>query len=453
MEQALEVHRLHFAFTITFHYIFPQLTMGLALLLVYLKTKALRTGDEHYNRAARFWARIFGINFALGVVTGIPMEFQFGTNWAEFSKAAGGVVGQTLAMEGIFSFFLESSFLGLFLFGEKKLGPIGHWWAAFLVFSGSWLSGYFIVATNAWMQHPLGYSIGPHGEISLSSFWGLVLNRWALWQYAHTMVGAVQTGCFVMAAVGAFYLLTKRDEVYGRTFVRTGVIVGVIAACLQLFPTGDMQGTQLAQNQPPTLAAMEGLFETQQGAPVVILGQPDVQKRRLDNPLEVPKMLSFLTYRQWSAEVKGLDSFPQELWPDRIALLYYSYHVMVGLGTIFIAVMVVAAFLLRRGTLYESQWMLWLLMICVPLPYIANTAGWMTAELGRQPWLIYGLMRTAHGVSPRVGAGNAWFTLIGFMGMYAVLAILFLFLVWREIEIGPEPHSSHEEEGVPVLAD
>ena len=453
MEQALEVHRLHFAFTITFHYIFPQLTMGLALLLVYLKTKALRTGDEHYNRAARFWARIFGINFTLGVVTGIPMEFQFGTNWAEFSKAAGGVVGQTLAMEGIFSFFLESSFLGLFLFGEKKLGRIGHWWAAFLVFLGSWLSGYFIVATNAWMQHPAGYSIGPHGEISLSSFWGLVLNRWALWQYAHTMVGAVQTGCFVMAAVGAFYLLTKRDEVYGRTFVRAGVIVGVIAACLQLFPTGDMQGKQIAENQPVTLAAMEGLFETQQGAPLVILGQPDVPKRRLDNPLEVPKVLSFLTYQQWSANVKGLDSFPQDLWPDRIALLYYSYHVMVGLGTVFIAVMVVAAFLLWRRTLYESQWMLWLLMICVPLPYIANTAGWITAELGRQPWLIYGLMRTAHGASPRVGAGNAWFTLIGFMGMYAVLAILFLFLVWREIEIGPEPRSSREEEGVPVLAD
>ena len=453
MEQALEVHRLHFAFTITFHYIFPQLTMGLVLLLVYLKTKALRTGDEHYNRAARFWARIFGINFALGVVTGIPMEFQFGTNWAEFSKAAGGVVGQTLAMEGMFSFFLESSFLGLFLFGEKKLGPMGHWWAGFLVFLGSWLSGYFIVATNAWMQHPVGYSIGPHGEISLSSFWGLVLNPWALWQYAHTMLGAVQTGCFVMAAVGAFYLLTKRDEAYGRTFVKAGVIVGVIAACLQLFPTGDLQGAQIAQNQQPTLAAMEGLFETQEGAPVVILGQPDVQKRRLDNPLEVPKMLSFLTYRQWSAKVKGLDSFPQELWPDRITLLYYSYHVMVGLGTIFIAVMVVAAFLLWRGKLYESPWMLWLLMICVPLPYIANTAGWITAELGRQPWLIYGLMRTAHGVSPRVGAGNAWFTLIGFMGMYAVLAILFLFLVWREIEIGPEPRSRREEEGVPVLAD
>src|SRR5260370_127415 len=193
MGQALDVHRLHFAFTVTFHYIFPQLTMGLALLLVYLKTKALRTGDEHYNRAARFWARIFGINFTLGVVTGIPMEFQFGTNWAEFSKAAGGVVGQTLAMEGIFSFFLESSFLGLFLFGEKKLGRIGHWWAAFLVFSGSWLSGYFIVATDAWMQHPVGYAIGPHGEISLSSFWDLEISPCGPIAYP--------TGCCIQASV------------------------------------------------------------------------------------------------------------------------------------------------------------------------------------------------------------------------------------------------------------
>ena len=440
MEPALEAHRLHFAFTVTFHYLFPQLTMGLALLIVYLKTKALRTGDEHYNRAARFWARIFGINFAIGVVTGIPMEFQFGTNWAEFSKTAGGVIGQTLAMEGVFSFFLESSFLGLFLYGEKRLGRIGHWLSAVLVFIGSWLSGYFIVATDAWMQKPVGYVIGPHGEIMLSSFWSLLLNKWAVWQYAHNMLGAVQTGCFVMAGIGAFYLMTKRDETYGKTFVRTGVLVGVIAACLQLFPTGDMQGKQIAANQPATLAAMEGVFETEEGAPLAILGQPDVEHRKLDNPLEVPKMLSFLTYQNWAASVKGLDSFPQDQWPDRISLLYYSYHVMVGLGTIFIAVMVLAVILLWRGKLYTSRWMLWLLMVSIPLPYIANTAGWMTAELGRQPWLIYGLMRTSQGVSPRVGAGNAWFTLIGFMGLYTVLAILFLFLIWREIEIGPEPN-------------
>jgi cytochrome d ubiquinol oxidase subunit I len=439
MEQALGIHRLHFAFTVTFHYIFPQLTMGLALLIVYLKTKAIRTNDDHYNRAARFWARIFGINFALGVVTGIPMEFQFGTNWAQFSKAAGGVIGQTLAMEGIFSFFLESSFLGLFLFGEEKLGRMGHWWAAFLVWLGSWLSGYLIVATDAWMQYPTGYVLDPNGQIQLSSFLALLLNKWALWQYAHTMVGAVQTGCFVMAAVGAFYLLSRRNEVYGRTFVKAGVIVGAVAACLQLFPTGDRQGKLIAENQPVTLAAMEGLFETQAGAPLAILGQPDVQERRLDNPLIVPRALSFLTYRKWNANVNGLDSFPQEVWPDRIPLLYYSYHVMVGLGTIFIAIMLVALLLLSRHTLYESHWMLWILMMAAPLPYIANTAGWMTAELGRQPWLIYGLLRTANGTSPRVGAGNAWFTLIGFMGMYSVLSILFLLLVWREITIGPEP--------------
>jgi len=454
MGSALDVHRLHFAFTITFHYLFPQLTMGLALLIVLLKTIALRTGEEHYNRAARFWAKIFGINFALGVVTGIPMEFQFGTNWAEFSRAAGGVIGQTLAMEGIFSFFLESSFLGLFLYGEKKLGRIGHWWAGFLVFLGSWMSGYLIVATDAWMQHPTGYRLLPNGEIELASFWGLLLNPWALRQYAHNMLGAVQTGCFVMAAVGAFYLLTRRELLYGRTFVRAGVTVGVFAAILQLVPTGDLQGKMIAEYQPTTLAGMEGLFVSQDGAPVAILGQPDVAKRKLDNPLEIPAMLSFLTYRQWQAHVRGLDAFPEDQWPDKIELLYYSYHIMVGLGTVFIAVMGLAAILLWRRKLYESRWMLWILMLSVPLPYIANTAGWLTAELGRQPWVIYGLMRTAHGASPRVVAGNAWFTLLGFMGMYTVLSILWLFLVYQEIDRGPEPETAAMSREVsPAAAD
>jgi len=439
LDDTLAIHRLQFAFTVTFHYLFPQLTMGLALLIVILKTVALRTDDDHYNRAARFWGKIFGINFALGVVTGIPMEFQFGTNWAQFSRAAGGVIGQTLAMEGVFSFFLESSFLGLFLFGEKRLGPKGHWLSAFLVFLGSWLSGYFIIATDAWMQHPVGYALGAAGEIRLASVSALLLNRWALWQYAHNMIGAVQTACFVMAAVGAFYLLSGQHETYGRTFVRVAVILGVVASITQAYPTGDAQGKMIARHQPVTLAAMEGLFETQQGAPLAILGQPDMQKKRLDNPLIVPRMLSFLTYRRWTAEVRGLDRFPEQDWPDKILLLYYSYHVMVGLGTIFIAVMFVAAVLLWKRRLYRSRWMLWVLMLCLPFPYIANTAGWVTAEVGRQPWLIYGLMRTPAGVSPQVSAGNAWFTIIGFMGMYTVLAILFLFLVYREIEHGPEP--------------
>ena len=434
---ALTVHRLHFAFTITFHYLFPQLTMGLALLILVLKTAALYTGNEHYSHAARFWARIFAVNFAMGVVTGIPMEFQFGTNWARFSKAAGGVIGQTLAMEGVFSFFLESSFLGVFLFGEKRLGPKAHWFAAFLVFAGSWLSGFFIIATDAWMQHPAGYQLGPHGEILLSSFWGLVFNPWIFWQYLHNMIGSVVTASFVIASLGAFYLLTRTHEDFGRTFVRVGVTAGAISTVLMVFPTGDGQGKNIAFQQPVTLAAMEGLFETANGAPLAILGQPDVDQRRLDNPLVVPRALSFLTYRSWRAQIRGLNSFPQDQWPDNIPLLYYSYHIMVGLGTILIAVMLLCALTLWRGNLYRRAPLLWLLMLMLPFPYIATTAGWVTAELGRQPWLIYGIMRTPAGVSPHVSAGNGLFTLLGFMGIYAVLAILFLFLVYREIEEGP----------------
>lgn len=450
MGSAVGVDRLHFAFTVTFHYIFPQLTMGLALLLLLLKTAALRTGDERYNRAVRFWAHIFAINFALGVVTGIPMEFQFGTNWAAFSRSSGGVIGQTLAMEGVFSFFLESSFLGLMLFGEKRLGRLGHWFSVFLVWLGSWLSGYLIIATDAWMQHPLAYSQGSDGNFALASFWGLLLNPWALWQYAHNMLGAVQTGCFVMAALGAFYLLCQKFEDDARIFLRTGVIVGVIAAFLQLFPTGNMQGVLISRYQPVTLAAMEGLFVSQEGAPLAILGQPDLENRRLDNPLEIPRALSFLTYRAWTAEVRGLDRFPESDWPDFIPLVYYSYHVMVGLGTIFIAIMLLAAFLLARGLLYRSRWMLWTLLLALPFPYIANTAGWITAEAGRQPWVIYGLMRTPLGISPRVSEGNAWFTLLGFFGMYFILGILFLFLVYREIDRGPEPDESLSAVPVPA---
>ena len=448
MPNAVVVDRLHFAFTVTFHYIFPQITMGLALLILILKTVALRTGDEHYHRTARFWAKIFGINFAVGVVTGIPMEFQFGTNWSAFSKAAGGVIGQTLAMEGVFSFFLESSFLGLFLFGEKRLGRVGHWFSALMVFIGSWLSGYFIVATDAWMQHPVAYSLASNGFYGLRSFWGLLLNPWTLWQYPHTMLGAAQTGCFVMAAIGAFYILAQRHEEYGRTFLRVGVIVGAIASILQLYPTGDGQGAMIARHQPVTLAAMEGLFHSEHGAPLAILGQPDVANQRLDNPLVIPRGLSFLTYRAWTAEVKGLDQFPRDEWPDQIELVYFSYHVMVGLGTIFIAIFAIAAFLLWRGALFRHRFMLWIIMLALPFPFIANTAGWITAEVGRQPWLIYGLLRTSAGASPLVSAGNAWFTLIGFMGLYTVLGILYLFLVYREIERGPEEESLASGAGI-----
>jgi len=441
MEDALLLHRLQFAFTVAYHYLFPQLTMGLGLLIVILKWLAIKKNDERYNRSAQFWAKIFAVNFAVGVVTGIPMEFQFGTNWARFSKYAGGVIGQTLAMEGVFAFFLESSFLGLFLFGEKKLGPKGHFVAAILVWLGSWLSGYFIIVTNAWMQHPVAYAMSPDGSVHLTDFWAMMFNPWAGWQYAHNMIGAVVTGAFAMAAVGAYYLLAKRDIEYGEIFVRIGVVAGLIAAVLVAFPTGDGQGKNIALHQPVTLAAMEGLFETKEGAHLTLIGQPDMEKMKMDNPIHIPKMLSFLTYFRWNAEVKGLDAFPKDQWPTNIPLLYYSYHIMVGLGTMFIGILALATLLLWRKKLFHSRPLLWILMLAFPFPFIANTAGWMTAELGRQPWLVYGLMRTMDGTSLNVSAGNTLFTLLGFLGMYFVVGVLFLLLVIKAINHGPSSHS------------
>jgi cytochrome d ubiquinol oxidase subunit I len=413
--------------------------MGLALLILILKSLAVWKDDERFNTAAQFWAKIFAVNFVIGVITGIPMEFQFGTNWAQFSNLTGGIIGQPLALEGMFSFFLESTFLGLFLFAEKKLGPKLHWLSAFLVWLGSWLSGYFITATNAWMQHPVGYDMLDNGKFVLKDFWALFTNPWHPWQYLHTMTGAVVTGSFVMAGIGAFYLLGKKEHAaWGKLFLRIGVIAGVFASILMAFPTGDQQAKNIDKYQKPTMAAMEGIFHTQKNAPIFFIGQPNMEKKELDNPLYLPGFLSFLTYHRFDAEVKGMDAFDEDQLPDNIPLLYYSYHIMVGLGTIFIVLMLIAAFLLWRGTLFKTNWILWLIILAVPFPFLTNTAGWLTAELGRQPWLVYGLLRTTSGASPNVTGGNALFTLIGFIGMYLLLGVLFLVLVGGIIRKGPQ---------------
>jgi cytochrome bd ubiquinol oxidase subunit I len=429
------IHRLHFAFTVTFHYLFPQLTMGLGLLIVVLKTVALRKDNPAFDRAAHFWGRIFGINFVFGVVTGIPIEFEFGTNWARFAHVSGGVIGQPLAMEGVFSFFLESAFLGLFLYGGSKLSKRMHWFSAFMVWLGSWISGFFIIVTDAWMQHPVAFNY-VDGHYEVTSFWALLLNPWGLLQYMHNMTGAVVTGAFVMAAVGAFYLLEGRNQEFGRIFLKVGVIAGLIASIAIIFPTGDLHGKYVAHNQPVAMAAMEGLFHTEKGAPIVLIGQPNPETGRIDNPIVIGNVLSFLIYGTTEAEVKGLDQFPRDQWPGAQPLLYYAYHIMAGLGTWFLLLMLVSALLLWRGKLHTTRWALWAVLLSFPLPYIANTAGWMTAELGRQPWLIYGLMRTSEGFSHMVSAGNGLFTLLGFMGLYALLGLLFTVLVYREITHG-----------------
>jgi cytochrome d ubiquinol oxidase subunit I len=435
MTDAAIAARWQFAFTIMFHYLFPILTMGLGVLIAVLKTIELGTGQRIYGHAARFWARIFAITFAAGVVTGIPMEFQFGTNWARFAKYAGPVVGQTLFMEGVFAFFAESSLLGVFLFAESRISPRAHWLAAVGVAFGAVLSGYFIVATNAWMQHPVAYQ--PAGDhVELTSLWGLLSNPYVRWQYPHVISGALVTGAMVMAGVGAFYLLARRDEESGRLFVRVGVVSGVLFSMLSLFPTGAFHGENITRFQPAKMATMEGLFKTQEGAPLAIIGMPDRDRQELMDPIYVPGVLSYLAYGNFSATVTGLNDIPADLHPP-IEIVYYAYHIMVGLGTIFIAVMSAAAFLLWRGKLYTHRGMLWALMLAMPFPYIANEAGWVVAEVGRQPWVVYGLQRVAHAASGNVTAGMTYFTLLGFMGLYLVLGVLYLLLFARIVMHGP----------------
>ena len=437
MSDPLFWHRLQFGFTGTFHYLFPQLTMSLALIIVLMKAIALRTGNEDWNDAARFWIRIFGISFAIGVVTGIPMEFQFGTNWGAFSHKTGAVIGQTLAMEGMFAFFLESTFLALLLWGERKLGPRWHFWSAITLLTGSWLSGYFIIATNAFMQHPVGHAVSAEGIFELASLPAFVFNPWALVQYAHNQLASTVTGAFVVSAVGAFWMLRGEHAAAARISLRTGVIVGLVASVLVAFPTGHFHGQMVAQHQPVSLAAMEGRFASGTHAPLVMIGQPDVANRRIDNPIELPAVLSWIAYGDFSANVRGLASFPERDWPDNIELLYYSFHIMVGLGTLFPLIMGLSALLLWRRRLAKTRWMLWILAFAFPFPFIANTAGWLSAELGRQPWLVYGLLRTSEGGSPTVHAGSTAFTTLGFAGIYLLLGILFLFLILKELVEGP----------------
>jgi len=430
-------HRLQFAFTVTYHYLFPQLTMGVVWFIVFWTWRGHRAGGDAHAAAARFWTRIFGLTFALGVVTGIPMEFQFGTNWASFSDHAGGIIGQTLAMEGMFAFLLESAFVGALLWGAGRLGPRLHVAAAFGVAAGSWLSGYFIIVTNAFMQRPVGHVVTADGRLALADLGSYLLNEWAWIEFAHNQAAALVTGSFAVAAVGAYYALRGEHLPQARLYLQHGTLAGLIASVLVAFPTGDAQAKLVARYQEPALAAMEGRFESGPMADITLIGQPNVAERRLDNPIRVPGLLSFLAFGTFHSDVRGLGAFPPEEWPNNIELLYYAFHVMAGLGTLFIGVMALAVLLQWKARLATWRPLLWVMMLAFPFPFIANTAGWMTAELGRQPWLIYGLFKTSDGISHVVSPGNVVFTLIGLSGLYFVLGLLYLFLVGREIAHGP----------------
>lgn len=445
MTDAIVAARWQFAFTIMFHYLFPVLTMGLGVLIAVLKTLELRTGDRQYAVAARFWARIFAITFATGVVTGIPMEFQFGTNWARFSHFAGPVVGQTLFMEGVFAFFAESSFLGVFLFGERRVSRGIHWLSSVMVAAGAVVSGFFIVATNAWMQHPVGYRL-VDGRAELTSLWALLTNPYARWQYPHVISGSMIVASMVMSGIGAYYVLSNRHRAAGATFLRVGVPAGLLFSLITLFPTGSFHGENIARFQPAKMAAMEGLFESQARAGMAIIGMPDTERRELMDAIVVPGILSYLIYGDFRAKVIGLNDIPADEQPP-VEIVYYAYHIMVGLGTMFIAILAAAVFLLWRGRLFESRGMLWILMLAMPFPYIANHAGWVVGEVGRQPWVVYGIQRTAAGTSRNVTAGMTYFTLFGFMGLYFLVGLLYLALFFRIVQRGPELEGGHEPLG------
>jgi cytochrome d ubiquinol oxidase subunit I len=329
--------------------------------------------------------------------------------------------------------------LGLFLFGEKLLGQKLHFLTGFLVFLGSWASGFLIIATHSWMQHPVGYEILENGRFVLNNFSALFSNPWFIPSFLHNQLASVVTSALVVGGIGAFYLLRKKHVEAGKIFVKTGVVFGLVSSILVAFPTGDWTAKNVVKYQPVTFAAMEGVFETEEGgAEIVLIGQPNVLEKRLDNKIAVPNVLSFLTYQDWDTEVKGLNEFDEEDYPTNISGLYYGYHIMVGLGTIFIGIMMYAIFLLVRKKLFETRWVLWVLFLLMPFPYIANTAGWYTAELGRQPWLVYDLLRTVDGGSPTVSSGNTLFTLLGFVGLYLTLGLLFALLVGKIVNKGPE---------------
>lgn len=437
MDSAVVADRIQFGFTVMFHYLFPIATMGLGPFVAFYSVRAYQTGDADLELAARFWTKIFAIGFAVGVVTGIPLEFQFGMNWAQFSSRTGSVVGLPLAMEGVYAFFLESIFLGVLLYGRSTKRSRLHAASAVFVCAGSWLSAFFVIVTDAWMQHPVGYLIDASGRIELQSIGALLLSPFAWWQFAHVIVGALTAGSFILMGVGAFYLLERRGGPFGEMFVRHGLIVGLVCSIVAVYPTGDRNSANVTQYQPVKLAAMEGLFHSEDGAPLAIVGMPDVDQGILIDPVYVPDFLSFLAYGNLDADVKGLNAYARDLWPP-VELTYYAYHVMVGLGTIFVAICALGALLLWRRRLFGSRAMLWALLLAMPFPFVANEAGWLVTEVGRQPWIVYGLMRTAQGASANVAAGETVFTTIGFAGIYFVLGVLYVILTLREIGLGPE---------------
>lgn len=438
--------RLQFGFTVAFHFIFPAITIGLGFLIAVAETIRWRRGGQAWDALARFWTRVFAITFAVGVATGIVMEFQFGTNWSRYSQFVGDIFGSPLAAEGIFAFFLESTFLGVLLWGRERISSRLRWFSAVMVSVGSALSGLWIIIANSWMQTPAGYEIQGDRAV-LTDFFAAALNPSTLPRYLHTIASAVAVGSFVMAGLAAWYMLARRHEAVARMSLKLGISVALIAS-LAMFITGDSHSRQVANTQPAKFAAMNGLFETADGVPMIIFAFPPSEEARSDLPeVAVPNLLSLLTFFDANAQIKGLEEFPRDAWPP-VAATFTTYHLMVGLGTLMLLVMGLTVFAWWRGRITRWRWLLAAIVVMTPAPLIAVQLGWATAEIGRQPWIVYGVMRTADGVSPIVSATDVLLSLLGFGVVYVLLAGLWLWLLRRVFRAGPDTVEGPVDEAI-----
>ena len=432
---AVLLARIQFALTIGFHYIFPPLTIGMSWIIVWIMTRYKKTGSDFYRSMARFWIKLFTISFVMGVATGITMEFQFGTNWSEYSRFVGDIFGAPLAAEGILAFFLESTFIGVLFYGWNRVSSKTLWFSSLMVAVGSTLSGFWIIVANSWQQTPAGYHL-INGRAELTDFFAAVFNPSTIPRYLHTIDGALITGSFFMIGISAWFILKNRHLEFAKESLKKALIVGFIAAMVQL-PLGHYHAIQVAHTQPEKLAAFEGLFETQKGAPLLLFGIPDREEETIHQAIRIPKLLSFLVSGDFNAEVKGLRDFPKDEWPP-LGLTFYPFHLMVCLGMYFIGLMALGLILLGMKKLYRSRFFLRLFLISIPLPFIANELGWIAAEVGRQPWIVYHLLKTSQAASIAVPASHILFSIIMFCLIYSLLFCMWIFLLRREIRKGPE---------------
>jgi cytochrome d ubiquinol oxidase subunit I len=430
--------RLQFALTIAFHYIFPPMSIGLGLILVIMEGLYLKTRNDLYHRMTRFWVKIFGLIFAIGVATGIVMEFQFGTNWSVYSRFVGDVFGSALAAEGVFAFFLESGFLAILLFGWDRVSPKVHFLSTVMVALGATFSAIWIIVANSWQQTPAGHHIVQHGPVSraeITDFWGLVFNPSTVDRLSHTVMGAWQAGAFLVLSVSAYYLLQKRHEAFARASMKIALVVALVASLLQLV-TGHGSAQGVSRHQPAKLAAFEGHYEKSAPADLYLFGWVDDQKETVSG-VKIRGFLSTLVHWDSEKALTGLRAFAPKDRPP-VNLVFQSYHLMVAIGMGLIGLSLLGLAWWWRGKLFETRWLLWIFVLSVLGPQLANQLGWLSAEVGRQPWIVYGLLRTSEAASPGVTAGNIWASLVMFGVVYLLLLAVFVYLLDHKIKHGPD---------------